>query len=97
MAANQDVGRQRLKDMQKISELTEDLEEVKSKLDLAEKAASKAHSKRLKGTKTLENTMSSMKSKITNIENENKDLINDNRRLQQKLDREMEENHRKPR
>jgi hypothetical protein len=94
MAANQDVGRQRLKDMQKISELTEDLEEVRSKLIQAEKAASKARQKRLRDEQTLETTMSSLKSKMEILEKENKDLIKDKFSLQQKLDREKEESQR---
>ena len=92
MAANQDVGRQRLKDMQKISELTEDLEEVRSKLDASKKKASQYKQKRLIGEQTLESSMVSLKSNLSKFETENDELKNDNRRLQQKLDREMEEN-----
>jgi enoyl-[acyl-carrier-protein] reductase (NADH) len=92
MVANQDVGRQRLKDMQKISELTEDLSDVRAKLDVAEKAAAFAHQKRLKGTQTLETNLTSLKRQMKRIENENTDFKNENVRLQQRLDREMEEN-----
>ena len=91
MVANQDVGRQRLKDMQRISELTEDLAEVRMKLDLAEKAGAAAHQKRLQGTQTLESTMSTLKGKKEKLSRECQELKGENKRLQQKLDGVMEE------
>ena len=91
MVANQDVGRQRLKDMQRISELTEDLAEVRMKLDLAEKAGAAAHQKRLQGTQTLESTMSTLKGKKEKLSRECQELKGENKRLQQKLDDVMEE------
>ena len=94
MVNNQDVGRQRLKDMQKISELTEDLSELRSKLDRAEKGQAIAHQKRLKGTQTLESTMTSLKSKMLKMDTENTDLRTENIRLQQRLDREIDESKR---
>jgi hypothetical protein len=87
LAANQDVGRQRLRDLQKISDLTEELQQVREKLDKAERDAATAHQKRLSGTKKAEQATVQVSRRLQDLEQERAELKDELKLMQAKVDK----------
>ena len=85
-AGNQDVGRQRLRDLQKISELTEELSEVRSELDKAKRDAAIAHQQRLSGTQKAEVTTGQLGKQLRDVEAERAELKEELKHMQAKME-----------
>ena len=85
-AGNQDVGRQRLRDLQKISELTEELSDVRSELDKAKRDAAVAHQQRLSGTQKAEVTTGQLGKQLKDLEAERAELRAELKRMQVKVE-----------
>ena len=74
LAANQDVGRKRLRDLQKISDLAEELDQVRSELEKAKRDAAEAHQQRLTGTQKAEVASVQLDKRLKELEAERSEL-----------------------